>query len=168
MTKEFIKVLRNLEIAKGVLLLKKFDEATSLIEKLLEEDYRLNERQLNNKEIIAACEAIHNLNYGIALDNLEQAIKRIKSYVFRNDCRVNWDLLTRTDNNDIRFCRECRKNVYKVVNDLELSMRAHNSQCVAIKTNDFINNSSIEYDENKSICIVDIKNSDNVLLGNPF
>ena len=50
---------------------------------------------------------------------------------FKFRCPKQWDNLERTADQGIRFCQECKKNVYLTRNDTETLQRARGGQCVA-------------------------------------
>jgi hypothetical protein len=51
--------------------------------------------------------------------------------VFKFRCPKKWDDLQRTADPTVRFCQECRENVYLTRNDTETLQRARAGQCVA-------------------------------------
>ena len=44
-------------------------------------------------------------------------------------CPLKWDNLEKTDNNDIRFCGSCEKQVFKATNKNDLSRLAKENKC---------------------------------------
>jgi hypothetical protein len=65
-------------------------------------------------------------------NNTEAKIK-IRNCVFGFRCAQNWEAMDETSRNDVRFCRECAKDVYYVENHIELSEAIGLNRCVAIK-----------------------------------
>jgi hypothetical protein len=65
-------------------------------------------------------------------NNTEAKIK-IRNCVFGFRCAQNWDAMDETSRADVRFCRECGKDVYFVENTIELSEAIGLNRCVAIK-----------------------------------
>ncbi len=63
---------------------------------------------------------------------IETKIK-IRNCVFGFRCAQNWDAMDETSRADVRFCRECAKDVYFVDNTIELSEAIGLNRCVAIK-----------------------------------
>lgn len=52
--------------------------------------------------------------------------------LFSNPCDKKWNSLIATNNNDIRFCGDCKRNVFKVYNKEDYRKRKQLNQCVAI------------------------------------
>ena len=72
---------------------------------------------------------------------IETKIK-IRNCVFGFRCAQNWDAMDETSRPNVRFCRECAKDVYFVENTIELSEAIGLNRCVAIK---------LESNEDKSV-----------------
>ena len=51
-------------------------------------------------------------------------------------CPLKWDNLEKTDNNDIRFCGSCEKQVFKASDLDSFSKLANDNKCVAYKANE--------------------------------
>ena len=51
-------------------------------------------------------------------------------------CPLKWDNLQKTDNNDIRFCGSCDKQVFKASSLKSFSKLANENKCVAYTEND--------------------------------
>ena len=64
--------------------------------------------------------------------NSESKIK-IRNCVFGFRCAQNWEAMDETSRADVRFCRECGKDVYFVDNTIELAEAIGLNRCVAIK-----------------------------------
>ena len=58
---------------------------------------------------------------------------KIRNCVFGFRCAQNWEAMDETSREDVRFCRECAKDVYFVENTIELSEAISLNRCVAIK-----------------------------------
>ena len=58
---------------------------------------------------------------------------KIRNCVFGFRCAQNWEAMDETSREDVRFCRECAKDVYFVENANELSEAIGLNHCVAIK-----------------------------------
>ena len=58
---------------------------------------------------------------------------KICNCVFGFRCAQNWEAMEETSRADVRFCRECAKDVYFVENPIELSEAIGLNRCVAIK-----------------------------------
>ena len=52
--------------------------------------------------------------------------------LFANPCDKKWNSLIATNNSDIRFCGDCKRNVFKVYNKEDYRKRKQLNQCVAI------------------------------------
>ena len=48
-------------------------------------------------------------------------------------CAQNWEAMDETSREDVRFCRECSKDVYFVENTIDLAEAIGLNRCVAIK-----------------------------------
>lgn len=55
-------------------------------------------------------------------------------HLFEYRCPMYWGTLMRTDDREVRYCRECSHNVYLVTTESELAERARRGECVAIVT----------------------------------
>ena len=58
---------------------------------------------------------------------------KIRNCVFGFRCAQNWEAMDETSRVDVRFCRECAKDVYFVENTIELAEAIGLNRCVAIK-----------------------------------
>lgn len=56
--------------------------------------------------------------------------KDVKQYVFKFECSQNWDDLTKTSNEKVRYCGQCGNDVFSVQNDEELNSNAEKGRCV--------------------------------------
>ncbi len=83
---------------------------------------------------------------------------RIKNCYFSYKCPLEWDNLNFTDDTDIKYCEECKKNVYRVYSEEEFHEMADNQRCVYIKSTEFetlgypsivYNHSKIEIDDDE-------------------
>ncbi len=52
--------------------------------------------------------------------------------LFVNPCEKKWKSLIATNNSDIKFCGDCKRNVFKVYNKEDYRKRKQLNQCVAI------------------------------------
>lgn len=67
-----------------------------------------------------------------AIDVLARLRGNNLSNLFSNPCDKKWDSLIATNNSDIRFCSDCKRNVFKVYNKEDYRKRKQLNQCVAI------------------------------------
>ena len=58
---------------------------------------------------------------------------KIRNCVFGFRCEQNWEAMDETSRANVRFCRECTKDVYFVENTIELAEAIGLNRCVAIK-----------------------------------
>ena len=65
--------------------------------------------------------------------NNTKAKIKIRNCVFGFRCAQNWEAMEETSRADVRFCRECAKEVYFVENTIELAEAIGLNRCVAIK-----------------------------------
>jgi hypothetical protein len=59
----------------------------------------------------------------------------IRNCEFKFKCDQSWDLLLRTEHyiyDKVRFCPVCEKNVYMVMNEVELFLAIEQNKCIAI------------------------------------
>lgn len=57
----------------------------------------------------------------------------IRNCVFAFKCNAVWDDLDDTDEDSIKFCQDCLKEVHYCANDLELAHAVKLNRCVAIE-----------------------------------
>lgn len=55
----------------------------------------------------------------------------IRNCRFAFKCDMKWDDLSETEDEDIRFCNSCEKEVYFCINDDELARAVRLNRCVA-------------------------------------
>ena len=66
----------------------------------------------------------------------KQAMIRNCTFAFK--CSVNWDNLEETDDENIRFCLDCQKEVHFCEDDEDLVKSIKLNRCIAInRVNDF-------------------------------
>ncbi len=56
--------------------------------------------------------------------------KKVKQYVFKFECDEVWETLTETENENVRHCQRCDKNVYSVQSPEEFNAKAEKGNCV--------------------------------------
>ncbi|WP_462137562.1 hypothetical protein [Candidatus Mycalebacterium sp.] len=56
----------------------------------------------------------------------------IENCEFAFKCPLLWESLSETEDEKIRFCGECKRNVYICENDEELTKHAQRGDCVAV------------------------------------
>lgn len=61
---------------------------------------------------------------------LEEEIHELTQELFAYPCNKRWDSLQNTDNQDVKYCIECRKNVYLASDEKELRKRQELKQCI--------------------------------------
>jgi hypothetical protein len=62
----------------------------------------------------------------------------IRNCTFAFKCSVNWDNLEETDEENIRFCLDCQKEVHFCEDDEDLVRSIKLNRCIAIsRVNDF-------------------------------
>ncbi|MBK7691393.1 MAG: hypothetical protein IPJ31_09820 [Bacteroidetes bacterium] len=104
----------------------------------------------------------HNISNIIIL--LASLKTNISKELFKNPCRKNWLELIETDDNNIKYCTDCKKHVFYVTNQSEFLFRKNLEQCVALNTFDY-KPSEVEYQNFHSCKIV---SHDAPLLGEPI
>ncbi len=57
----------------------------------------------------------------------------IRNCQFAFKCKVSWDELAHTHATEIRFCRDCQREVYFCYDDDELAEAIRLNRCVAIQ-----------------------------------
>ena len=57
--------------------------------------------------------------------------KEIFGCELKFSCPMEWGELDRTNNDSVKFCQECEKNVYRVRTREETIIQAKQGQCVA-------------------------------------
>lgn len=55
----------------------------------------------------------------------------IRNCRFAFKCEAKWDDLSETEDEDVRFCNSCEKEVYFCINDDELARAVRLNRCVA-------------------------------------
>ena len=60
-------------------------------------------------------------------------IKEFEECALTFKCPLKWEDLEKTDDEDVRYCKECMENVYQVPNLLAFKKRAKEKKCVSIK-----------------------------------
>ncbi|WP_179318843.1 hypothetical protein [Winogradskyella helgolandensis] len=107
---------------------------------------------------------IENENYHFAMIHIKSMKLEINKSLFKNPCSKSYSDLIETNDDDIKFCSDCKKNVYLVYNEVEFEKRKELEQCVALGTEKNI------YDKYKdkehSSC--NILYNDEIDLGLPF
>ena len=58
----------------------------------------------------------------------------IRNCVFGFRCEANWDAMELTNQDDVRFCDHCEKEVYFISSKSELLESINLNRCVAIST----------------------------------
>jgi hypothetical protein len=153
--KENFQLLSKLNILKGYLIEININgnEVLKTSNSLFEKEY-MNDI---NKEI-------EGENFIAALNLLNNRILNISNLMFKNPCDKSWYDLIITNENNIKFCLNCSKNVYLVSNEEDFIKRRNLQQCVALNTHYFQPNEKNE----KNFKSCRIKFYDEPLLGLPF
>lgn len=66
----------------------------------------------------------------ILVIKVKEEINTLSQELFAYPCNKRWDSLQNTDNQDVKYCNECRKNVYLVSDEKELKRRQELKQCI--------------------------------------
>jgi hypothetical protein len=72
------------------------------------------------------------MNYGTVIQDLSNMQRLLADELFQFRCDKNFYSLESTDNEKIRFCKDCRKHVYQVETEHELEARSRACQCTAV------------------------------------
>ena len=67
----------------------------------------------------------------ILLIKVDEEIHSLTQNLFAYPCNKSWDRLIATDTQDVKYCNECRKNVYLALDEKELTKRKELKQCVS-------------------------------------
>jgi hypothetical protein len=149
--KEELEILRKINITKGYLLTEDFKKDEII--KLLNELFTENETKEDELEKVE-CD-IKNGNIIPFLNKLNNWKEIITKNIFKNPCSKEWHKLIETDDNNLKYCSDCRKNVYLVKTEEELIIRKNLEQCVAIDSYDLKINK--ENDKNYKSCHIEFK-----------
>jgi len=57
----------------------------------------------------------------------------IRNCSFGFECKQDWNTLVESNDEDIKYCKKCEKNVYMIHNDNELMTAIICNKCVAVK-----------------------------------
>ena len=57
---------------------------------------------------------------------------KIVNCTFRYKCPMKWEQLAKTNDDVVRFCHKCSKNVYYCETDKELQLAMDKGRCVAV------------------------------------
>lgn len=95
----------------------------------------ITKNNLDNSEKFCYQEVLQLFQSNKIADSLEilatlRANKLLK--LFDNPCDKKWSSLIATNNSNIRFCGDCKRNVFKVYNKEDYRKRKQLNQCVAI------------------------------------
>lgn len=156
----YIKVCQKLRIVTQLLKLEMYsdlkDKYSQMFESLKSDEYS---RSVSSK-VKEISQLIANQNYGQAIYLLEKLIDSIFAKVFSFRCHRNTNSFLSTDEDDVYFCPDCSKNVYKVKTNEEFEIRASLGQCV-MHVSDPISYSGLRS------CDVDNRSGD-ALFGSPM
>ena len=159
--KQNIELLNKLNILKGYLV----DDGV-VIEEVLKLSRKLFDKDLVNYII----GHVEQEDFSSALNLLNDQIRSISKSIFSNPCDKNWNDLLLTNEKNTKFCTDCNKNVFLVLNEEDFLKRKNLQQCVALNTKYF--DSSKKDEVNFKSCRIkffDDPYSDNdILLGTLF
>ena len=121
--KENIQLLSKLNILKGHLIEDNPDTERTLkvVNSLFEKDFI--------KDVI---QYIKEENFTAALNFVNSKILDTSNSVFSKPCSKPWDELVSVSGDEIKFCTDCKKNVYFVSNEEDFIKRRNLQQCVAL------------------------------------
>ena len=69
-------------------------------------------------------------NFDKTLELIGQTIDDINKIIFDFKCDKGWNSLFLTNDENMRFCQDCRKNVYKIENELDLRKHLEANDCI--------------------------------------
>jgi hypothetical protein len=95
---------------------------------------------------------IDNNNISKSLNLTNELRENISRNLFKNSCKKDIGELIDTNNQNIKYCLDCHKNVFLVSNNDEIIKRRNLRQCVAINTFEFSKN---EIPKNFRSCLVE-------------
>ena len=127
-------LLKYINVLKGLVSFEKTDEIKNEFLAILDQLINGNDsiELINIKEF-------YKLNKLVECNNeLNKLRIRYINQLFTKPCKINfYDDLIITSENNVRFCNNCNKNVYRVDNKIELEKRVNLEQCIAIDVNSF-------------------------------
>ena len=64
----------------------------------------------------------------------------IRNCIWGFKCQETWESLSETDDDDVRFCSKCQKEVFHCTDDDSLVSSIARNRCIAIDPKNFIGN----------------------------
>ena len=120
-------------IIKSLIILKKHEHITEEFNKHFGGTYWYSSFGSENTQlVINIIEHLKECNYGLVLNEIEVLLSVIRRKLTKTNCYQTWDKLTITNNESIRFCQDCNKNVYLAQTEAEVIKRAKLGQCIAL------------------------------------
>lgn len=124
-----LDLVRHLQVLKSRLEMQQY-ENLSLV---THENHLLNVQSISESAKIVIKqirEEINNRNYGLAISKIDRLCKAILKVVFSFKCDKTFQSLTPTSQDGVRFCKSCKKNVYRVTSEKDFHIRGAAGQCV--------------------------------------
>lgn len=88
--------------------------------------------KMEKSYLLSALIEYQNQNSSQVFESLNYIRINFINKIFNTACDKKWNSLTPTNNSDIKFCSDCKRNVFKVYNKDDYRKRKQLNQCVAI------------------------------------
>jgi hypothetical protein len=119
-----------------------------------------------NNILLEIVHELNQLNFGQVNLKIKAILEDLKNELFQEPCPKRWDDLIGVPFDKVKFCSECKKNVYLVKTREELIKRSKAGQCVSIDLSSFEKFFN-EYGSKEFGCTI-LYNSDDDLTGLPI
>ena len=126
-----IHLLKKIKFIKGLILIEIDEDVNSDLLRSFEQLFKI-ELEIKLEYPTKIFNYLENNNCIDALNDLNLWNDEIGTNLFKNPCDKNWYDLVSTENNNIKYCTGCNKNVFKVTTEENLIKRKNLEQCVAI------------------------------------
>ncbi|GGZ72452.1 hypothetical protein [Algibacter mikhailovii] len=126
----YLKITRNLTILKELIVQERYVELNNNYSYLLNfsEYHDLSSAVKFNLEALS--NKIIEKEFGTCIISIDKINKVLNKRIYEFECHRNWMSLSNTTDDNIKFCSECAKNVFKVNSIAEYEKRSILGQCV--------------------------------------
>lgn len=138
---EKVKVLKNVNIFRAMLIHEEFDAES--LNTFITHAFNA-QSEMYRDEFWGLIEGIKKKDVDLLHNCLTEIKRKITVDLFKYPCKVSWDSLTATNDSDTRYCKECKKYVYKVSSDEDFLKRRNLEQCIALDVDEYVPGDNIK------------------------
>lgn len=147
---KYLTAVRNLTILKELINSERYADITERYADIFENPQYWNYSSKVKYNLKVLKSIFIEKDFGRCIKSIDAIIKALNNRAFDFKCEQDWDSLLVTSEEDVKFCSQCSKHVFKAFSEVDLLKRSSLGQCVFYSEN-------ISFNKYSSGCSLHIK-----------